>query len=193
MTPIKYYPSSLLVHTLLWVLLCLSMGSCHKKVVETLTCTFPDDWVGTYEGQLDIYKEAEITMSVPVKMNNHYLWIDTLAWTIQYGDQGVRDYRLYQQKPTSKGHYIIDEQNGILLDLYTNGCKAMTHFEVMGNVINTSYTADPIEKTIDFEIFFYPSNLYRKTGGVVFGQDTIPDVKSFPIGTYQKALLRQKK
>jgi len=159
-----------------------------------ITYVFPDDWLGIWEGTLDIYKNQKIVQTVPMTLE--HLKTDTSGvyiWAIIYGEDKVSGRRPYElkTKDVSKGHYIADEKNGILLDGYIFANKYISHFEVMGNQLTSIY-----ERTGDsliFEIIVNSSTPIQITGNVkAEGEETIPEVKSFPITGYQKATLKKR-
>ena len=155
--------------------------------------TFPDEWLGVWEGTLHIYNHQNILQSIPMSLENLRTdSADIFQWVIIYGEdkiKGKRDYIL-KTKNKSKGHYVVDEKNGILLDAYVMENKLISHFEVMGNQLTSIY-----ERTGDsliFEIIVNSSTPIQITGNVkAEGEETIPEVKSFPITGYQKAVLKK--
>ncbi len=70
---------------------------------------------------------------------NHY------QWKIVYGDK-ENDVRPYTLKPidTAKGHWIIDEHNGILLDGYIHGNSFHGAFTVQGSTIVDNYSLEMV-------------------------------------------------
>ncbi len=152
--------------------------------------TFPDDWEGEWVGELLIYSGNSIQQKVEMEL--HILPIDSsdsYAFTIIYGldkEKGKRPYEIFAVD-TIKGHYKVDEKNSIVLDEYLFGNKMVSRFEVMGNMLLSSY--ERTAQGILFEIFSGSTKTPTKTGGT---SDDIPEVKSYPIKIRQYAVLSKK-
>lgn len=156
--------------------------------------TFPDEWLGVWEGTLHIYNHQNVLQSIPMSLENLRTdSADIFQWVIIYGEdkiKGKRDYIL-KTKDKSKGHYVVDEKNGILLDAYLLENKLISHFEVMGNQLTSIYERQ--EDKMIFEIIVNKSVPATVSGNIkAEGQEDIPEVKSFPIIGYQKAILTKK-
>ncbi|NNE15183.1 MAG: hypothetical protein HKN51_09420 [Saprospiraceae bacterium] len=148
---------------------------------------FPFEWVGHYKGKLDIYKEngeaTEINMELLIEYPNSEGYY---PWTIIYNEKDFRKYGLEVVNP-EKGHYRIDEFNSIRIDGYLNEGHFVSRFEVGGNDLLVDY-----HKTNEgMEVHFYISKTepISITGNEIFSTDTIPEVKTYPIFVFQKALL----
>ena len=158
-----------------------------------ITYIFPDDWLGIWEGTLDIYKNQQIVQSVPMRLE--HLASDSAGvyiWAITYGEDTVSGRRPYElrTKDVSKGHYIVDEKNGILIDGFVFGNKYISHFEVMGNQLTSIYERSGNQ--LIFEIIVNKTNPSSTSGNIkTDGNETIPEVKSFPFTGYQKAILKK--
>jgi hypothetical protein len=159
-----------------------------------ITYVFPDDWLGIWEGTLDIYKNQKIVQSVPMRLE--HLKTDSSGvyiWAIIYGEDKVNGRRSYELKPKdiSKGHYVVDEKNGILLDGYVFANKYISNFEVMGNQLTSIYERNG--DYLIFEIIVNTTAPIQITGNVkTEGEETIPEVKSFQITGYQTATLKKR-
>lgn len=156
--------------------------------------TFPDEWLGVWEGTLHIYNHQNILQSIPITLENLPTdSADIFQWVIIYGEdkiKGKRDYVL-KTKDKSKGHYVIDENNGILIDAYVVENKLISHFEVMGNHLTSIYERK--DDQMIFEIIVNKSFPVQVSGNIkAEGQEDIPEVKSYPIIGYQKAILSRK-
>jgi hypothetical protein len=165
-----------------------------QKNTSNRQISFPEEWLGIWEGTLNIYNHQNILQSIPMTLEN--LRTDTTdiyQWVIIYGEdkiKGKRDYIL-KTKDKSKGHYVVDEKNGILLDAYVLENKLISHFEVMGNQLTSIYERQ--EEKMVFEIIVNKSVPSLVSGNIKSeGQEDIPEVKSYPIIGYQKAVLSRK-
>jgi hypothetical protein len=94
---------------------------------------FPEDWQGVWRGTCSNTGPGGKQTYAPVQMNltilpqNNQRW----QWKIEYisGEKQVRDY-LLKPVDAAKGHWLIDENNGILLD----------NFSVHGGLILEAFT-----------------------------------------------------
>lgn len=187
-------------------LMVMMLPACQKKVAEVVEkvptdistikqekLTFPDDWLGYWEGTLDIYNASGKVQSLPMALDNARTENDSIfTWAIIYGEDtiaGRRDY-LLQVVDAEKGLYVTDEQNGILLDNHLVGNELISVFEVMGNTLTTTYRREGDE--MFFEILMFKSKESSITGDTLINGEEIPAVKNFPVGVTQKARLRRR-
>lgn len=106
-------------------------------------------------------------------------------WQIIYGDSGkdVRPYTL-KQINTTAGHWVIDENNGIVLDNYFIGNCLTGSFSVMGNTIVNNYCLENNKLNIEFVSMKLAD---KKTSGK--GTEDSPSVDSYRITGLQKGSL----
>ena len=163
-----------------------------QNSTSTQLKTFPDEWLGVWEGTLHIYNHQNILQSIPMSLENLRTdSADIFQWVIIYGEDKIKGKRDYILKNKSKGHYVVDEKNGILLDAYVMENKLISHFEVMGNQLTSIYERQ--EDKMIFEIIVNKSVPATVSGNIkAKGQEDVPEVKSFPIIGYQKAILTKK-
>lgn len=153
------------------------MGSCFGQEKN-----FPEDFLGNYKGKL-IISNANGNQEIDMEFNlTKTDTLGTYKYVLVYNNQ-PRNYFLIE-KDKSKGQYIIDENNGILLQasVFDNGLFSM--FEVNGNLITT--TEKFYDNYMDFEIIFTNTNKAETTGK---GTEEIPTVKVYPILVTQRARL----
>jgi hypothetical protein len=175
----------------------LSLWSCKSKdnIIASSSefkesLNFPLDWIGDYEGPLKIYNTKggidTISMRLVIDYPNAQGYF---PWTIIYDNNDVRPYGL-EVINADKGLYRINEYNSIELDAYLIDRHLITRFSVMQNdlIIDYEHTGDAITAQ------FYISGVEHQniTGGEVIGQDTIPNVNTYPLSVYQKAILKKK-
>jgi hypothetical protein len=94
---------------------------------------FPEDWQGVWRGSCSNTGPGGKQTYAPVQMNltilpqNSQRW----QWKIEYisGEKQVRDY-LLKPVDAAKGHWLIDENNGILLD----------NFSIHGGLVLEAFT-----------------------------------------------------
>lgn len=153
---------------------------------------FPDDWMGYWKGELEVYKQNKLVRSLPMALDHSYT--DTTGyytWAIIYGQDSIAGRRDYYLKTVNeeKGHYQTDERNSIFLDSYLYGNKLVAYYDVGSIIIQSSYTREGEE--MHFEILALDSEPISITGNKIVNGDTIPEVKSYPINTMQKAILKK--
>ena len=157
---------------------------------QTSNINFPDDFFGNYKGVLDIHNAKGITkypmefQLQPTDSLGHY------QYTLIYGDGDNRQVRPYTLKAINKdnGTYIIDENNGIILDEKVIENRMYTVFEVGGTLLTTFITFE--ENQMLFEIVVIKVANKNSSGGT---SEEIPEVFSYPITTVQRAILTKEK
>lgn len=175
------------------IILAIVIGSACQSTPDVPTLTaesgdkFPEGWLGTWAGTLIISKPDGDTMQVPMQL--YYAENDTLKegwdWHIIYGadtEAGRRAYTLHT-RDAAKGHYAIDEHNGIVLDAHLLGGTLYSRFAVSDNLL-TTMTRKEGENMI-FEIISGEQTAANITGNI----DDIPEVQSFKINVQQRAVL----
>lgn len=143
---------------------------------------FPEDFLGIYKGKLEI---VSANGKKEIDMEFHFTKTDTIGtykYVLVYNNE-PRNYFLIEKDKT-KGQYIIDENNGIILQasVFDNGIFSM--FEVNGSLITT--TEKFYDNYMDFEIMFTNTTKVETTGK---GTKEIPTVKVYPILGTQRARL----
>ena len=151
---------------------------------------FPKDFFGTYKGDLEIINpqgKQTIPMEFHLKPTDS---IGTYNYIIVYIVNGNRQERNYTllEKDKAKGLYIVDENNGILLDVKCIGSTLFSMFEVKGNILTT--TERFYDDAMDFEITF--ASKQHSNASKTTDENPI-DVISYPITVLQKAKLVKQK
>jgi len=146
---------------------------------------FPKDYFGIYKG--DLQMQSAMGKQV-IPMEFHLLPTDSIGrykYILVYGDGERRQERLYflVEKDKDKGRYVIDEDNGILLEASYFGNKLYCLFEVSGNLLTTFITFE--EESLNFEITVAKLENPLETKDL---EEGIP-VISYPIFTRQWAVL----
>lgn len=152
---------------------------------------FPKLFIGHWEGEL-LWFQTGKKAPQKVKMQLIIRSADTAgqySWQLIYGDQN-EDNRPYLLKPvdTSKGHWIIDERNGIVLDQYWVGNRFTSAFTVQNSTILDSYWIENGKLVAEF--YSISAKPVRTSGS---GTSESPNVDSYGTRSYQKAVLRKKK
>jgi len=114
---------------------------------------------------------------------------DCYDWQLIYGDKG-QDQRPYVLKAvdTSEGRWVVDENNGILLDGYWIGDRFICTFSVQGSVITSVYWLE--HNALQVEMITHRAEAVRESGGA---DQRTPSVKAFPLLGYQRATLYRAK
>lgn len=159
-------------------------------VLPGLAQDFPARFIGHWEGQLQWFQTGK-PQPQKVKMQLIIQPTDsagTFTWQLIYGDKS-EDHRPYLLKPvdTSKGHWVIDERNGIVLDQYWVANRFVSAFTVQNATILDSYWIENDHMVAEF--YSVSAKPVRTTGGT---SDEIPPVQSYATKNYQKAILYRK-
>ncbi len=151
--------------------------------------SFPQSWVGNWKGELEWHKTGK-TEPQKVNMELHIYpadSINTWYWQIIYGSEKEdnRPYKL-MLKDTVGTHWVIDENNGIVLDQFWVANKLCGAFTVMGNIIVNTYWIENDKLMVEF--YSIGAKPITTTGN---GTEESPNVDSYKIGSYQKAVLQR--
>lgn len=153
---------------------------------QTEESNFPNDFFGKYKGKLNI---TTANGSQEIDMEFHLLPSDTLGkyhYTIIYKSDKINQERKYTllEKDKSKGQYVVDENNGILLNTTFANNALYSIFEVQGGLLTT--TEHFYENYMDFEIMYSLKEKVEKSGNT---DKETPEVLSYPVISVQKAKL----
>lgn len=152
---------------------------------------FPQQFIGHWQGTLHWYPQGA-TEPKAVNMELHIQpskdTIGQYTWYIIYG-KATEDNRPYILKAvdTTKGHWVIDEVNGIFLDQYWIGGRFSGAFTVNGNTIVNSYWIENGQLQVEF--YSYPAKPLAVSG---HGTEDSPKVDSYNIRSFQRATLSKK-
>ena len=165
----------------------LLLTSLVSFTVSSQSATFPQSWIGNWKGELQWYKTGK---AEPQKINMELRIhpadsMNTWTWQIIYGAE-TEDNRPYKliSKDTSKIHWVIDENNGIVLNQYWVADKFCGAFTVMNSTIINNYWVENDKLIAEF--YSINAKPIATTGK---GTTESPSVDSYLIGGYQKAVL----
>ena len=171
---------------LIILLLFVSCASAQGIKTESDTLQFPQDFYGVYKGDLHMTTSKgnrTIGMEFHLNKTDSIGKYQYMLVYIMNGDRQERKYNLIT-KDASKGEYIVDENNGILLDAKLIDYTIYSMFEVNESIITT--TERFYNDAMDFEITFTDTKQKVISGT----EDEEPtEVISYPIGGRQKAHL----
>lgn len=151
---------------------------------------FPDAWNGTWKGELSWYTPGaktpqSVAMEIiiaPVQDST-----DQFHWEMVYaGNYEAKRSYVLQAVDKSKGKWMIDEKNGILLEQFLFGNQLTGVFTVQDATIVNSYRVDQDQMTVEFTSF-------RLSPGMSSGgqSEDIPPVESYTVYSYQRAVLKR--
>ncbi len=158
---------------------------------------FPDAYVGYWRGDLNIYKGDSVVQTIRFGLDVLPADSGRYDWIITYYPKRTKndtadpiDYRPYTLLPidTTKGHWAIDEGNGIVIDMWVTGNKVTSLFSVMGSMIQISYWREGDE--LMMELFSYPEKEDSKSGK---GTEESPEVKAWKFTGYQMGRMKLQK
>lgn len=154
---------------------------------------FPEDWLGYWEGDLEIYNADGLAQMIPMALDHQKT--DTpgwYKWAIIYGEDTIKGRRDYYLKEIDavKGFYEVDEKNGIFLRSFLLDKKLVCTFDVSGTMITTIYTLD--KGLMYFEILASNLNDNKVSGDTIVNGEEIPKVNSYLSTAYQKGVLIKK-
>lgn len=149
---------------------------------------FPAALVGNWKGTLLWYQPGKSTpQNVPMELRiqPNKDSVGQYTWNLIYGvaKEDNRPYIL-QSVDTAKGHWAIDERNGIILDQYWLGNKFSGSFSVGKSTIVNSYWIEKGQLHVEF--FSLSTDAISTTGE---GTEDSPRVLSYALRGYQKAIL----
>jgi hypothetical protein len=151
---------------------------------------FPQSFIGNWKGKLQWMVNGKPTQTFTMQLRiqptdtaNQY------TWQIIYGDNNT-DNRPYILKPidTAKGHWAVDENNGIILDSYVHGNCIHGAFTVQDNTIVDNYCLENGKLRVEFLSIKLSD---KKQSGK--GTDDSPVVDSYRVSSYQIGVLRRVK
>lgn len=164
-----------------------------KQPVTKASAKFPEDWLGTYEGTLELHnakagKTSELPMTVTISETdtaNRWRWYSKALYQ---GKEIIKDYALVLPDTSKPTLFQMDENNGIMLDRVLLDGAFYDYFEV-GNLGLYGITRKEGDD-IHFEISSFPlsSESISTYQGAEFNVDT---VKSFKVFNTQKVLLKR--
>ncbi len=147
--------------------------------------TFPSDWAGSWKGGLLWYNGAGKEPRL-VEMQLNIRKSDTSwTWQMTYGKPG-EDNRPYSLIPidSTKGHWAINEHNGIILDQFFLANRLTGAFTVGSNTIINSYELRGDSLIVEF------NSLQAKPINVTgLGTEDSPKVENYRVQGFQRAVL----
>lgn len=165
--------------------LCCALQSAAQS---TRAAEYMAPWIGHWKGELmwqvraDSVQKVEMHLVIaPLDSVGHY------TWNLVYGADQT-DNRGYTLKAVDveRGHWIVDENNGIVIDQFLIGNTFTSAFEVMGSTIVDVFELEGA--TMHVRFFSYGSQPTRVSG---LGTEEIPTVNSFAMRSVQSVVLHK--
>ena len=154
---------------------------------------FPDDWLGIWRGTLEVQTPKGVVQELPMRLE--LTATDSSGvynWLLVYDLGEETDERPYtlMAADSSGTHWVIDENNGILLDGWVFGDRFMQYFTVNGSyiVLSLQYLG---EDQLFWQIVAGSETPVRESGGQEVEGEEIPLVQSMPVSNVQTALLKK--
>jgi hypothetical protein len=150
---------------------------------------FPQDWIGRFKGELQIYSVDSIAMTANMQLDISKKTDSLYQWIITYNIKGKEDVRSYELQVinSKKGHFLIDEKNSIKIDAFYRNKIFTSFFKVMNSYIVATYTKE--NDHIIFEIISASDEKTTTTGNTKFKDEDIPEVVTYFVNGRQKAIL----
>ncbi len=183
----------MLVRLTLIVFCCLRISALQAQTPDSLS--FPASWAGDWAGSLEIFNGKGLVQTIAMEIEIHKLDTSTqgrYTFGLVYGSK-AEDWRPYELVPVdpARGLWRDDEKNSIVLESYQYGPKLLSWFVVQGSRV-LSILEKTDANTLVFEIVSGKETPVSTTGNTKQGEEEIPEVKSYPIGVYQRAVLHRK-
>jgi hypothetical protein len=168
-----------------------------------ISYVFPDDWLGTYKGELEWIQGKKQKAKIPISIEifedkenpKAIVWRTTYDSTAAFPFKVVKNYVIIQPDSLKEGHYLMDEQNGIYIDMQLIDNCFYSCFDVI------STEKGSISRIISTDRLLNRNELYhkiisspppvKKSGDI--GVSKGYQVLSSPDISVQKAVLRRVK
>ncbi len=148
---------------------------------------FPATWQGNWRGELQWYRTGskepqKVNMELRIQPSSTK---GEFTWHIIYGKE-TEDSRPYilKAKDTTGIHWVIDENNGIILDQFWTANKFSGAFTVVNSTIVNSYWMENDKLMVEF--YTISAKPLVTTGK---GTEESPSVDSYKMLGYQRAVL----
>lgn len=121
----------------------------------------------------------------------HWLLLN-LQLSLNHGSK-ENDWRPCELVPVApeKGIWKVDEKNSIAMESYLYGPKLLCWFTVQGSRILCTYEKTG-DNTMVFEVVSGMETAISTTGNTKQGEEEIPEVKTYPVSVFQRAILKKK-
>ena len=177
------------MRTVLFMILLAGLASSFRT--STDPATFPDAWVGTWSGAVEVHTPGGARPGFTVELTIEETEDpERFTWTTRFeGDAGSqeRNYELIVRDP-ERGAFAVDEKNGIVLEAQLLGGVLVSWFTIGGSHLVTRQElvdAGTEDERILYEILAATDGAAVKTGE----EDA---VTCYPLSAVQRGELRRK-
>lgn len=168
-----------IITVILIILANISIAQEHHIFVE-------NDWIGKWKGILNILYPSKV-QEVPMLLEISKTEIPgKYKWFTKYGDGTSslsKEYYMFM-KDESKGSWLLDEGNSILIDMYYTNFCFYSLFEVQNTILNSYYRLE--SGKLYFEVLSAKTDNPNITGK---NEGGLNEVKSYPVFVVQKSVL----
>ncbi|OAV43707.1 hypothetical protein [Lewinella sp. 4G2] len=159
----------------------------------TAQTTFPNKWVGDYDGTMIIGNAGQANATVPVTFTLEELIADSVyihRMVFNSEQYGVitKDYQLVAQTAGDTTHFILDERNGITMDQTLMNDCFYGMYTVMGSTYISTLRRLP-DDTLLWDLFAAKSDTERVTE--LEGKEPIK-VVGLTVGLHQTVYLKKR-
>lgn len=154
---------------------------------------FPKAWHGTWKGPLTIHAASGAVQTVPMQLEIAPIDSIRTTFVLTYGSGNKTDRRAYElvTVDAKQGRYVVDEKNGIKIEMYKLGNRMLCQFDVQNSRLMTTYElTNPT--TLTFEVMtsgVVPVSTTGETSSK--GQAAMPSVNSYRVNGFQRAVLKR--
>ncbi len=174
-----------IISFLLMTIIVVVASSCEPSKKNETTAPiekeFPEDYVGIYKGDLNITTSNGL-QSIPMEFHLASTEdVENFEYRIFYGAE--RSERAYNLKRTHNPNlFLVDENNGIILETAYANKTLFSTYEVMGNLLNCTEVFH--DDRMEFMI-----TMSRVQDSSQTGSAESAFVTNYPISVMQKAVL----
>lgn len=143
------------------------------QLLRAVAPSFPDSWSGRWRGTLTVSNGPEVGVELEITPRPD----GRTGWSLRYQGQPERAYELVPVDP-ARGHYLVDEKNGILLDSYYEDGVLLSQFEVGQNRVTARYQRQGDRLLLEMNMF-----------GKEPVRASAMGVRAFGLGSLQRAIL----
>ncbi|KZN31622.1 hypothetical protein N474_22120 [Pseudoalteromonas luteoviolacea CPMOR-2] len=124
----------------------------------------PQQWQGFFKGQCELVAPGHGSLyKFPMSLEVGAPVENKADWIITYGEGATAQPRNYTlvTLDEKKGHFAVDENNGIVIDQYLFENKFVSLFEIGSSKLNASYELHS-DGSLDVEIITYTFDTIRE-------------------------------
>ncbi|MCR9172989.1 MAG: hypothetical protein NXI10_10870 [bacterium] len=120
---------------------------------------FPEDWLGSYKGEMLIANLGRPTDTIPVEyemvtIEEDSIWSYKMTFLSEKFGTIVKDYKIVATSKDNKNQYLLDENNGIVMEITLMDGTFYGMYEVMDMMFIT--TMKYTDGNIFYDLFAAP-------------------------------------